>query len=170
MSVLTVLEYPDPILLEKTEPVTEFNAELQTMIDDMIETMYHDHGGGLAANQVGIQKRLFVMDASSDRSQLRVFINPEIIERDGEVNVEEGCLSFPGVSVKVKRARYIKVRAQDREGNPFECEFDDGCYAARCVQHESDHLDGVTFFDYLKPLKRQMMEKKLAKAKKARAM
>ena len=170
MSVLTILEYPHPVLSQKTEPVTEFNDELQTIIDDMIDTMYHDQGGGLAANQVGIQKRLFVMDASSDRSQLMVFINPEIIERDGEVNVEEGCLSFPGVSAKVKRARYIKVRAQDREGKTFECEFDDGCYEARCVQHESDHLEGVTFFDYLKPLKRQMMEKKLAKAKKARAM
>ena len=170
MSVLTILEYPHPVLSQNTAPVTEFNAELQTLIDDMIEPMYNNHGGGLAANQVGIQKRLFVMDASSDRSQLMVFINPEIIERGGEVNVEEGCLSFPGVSAKVKRACYIKVRAQDREGNAFEREFDDGCYEARCVQHESDHLDGVTFFDYLKPLKRQMMEKKLEKAKKARAM
>ena len=119
MSVLTILEYPHPVLSQKTEPVTELDAELQTFIDDMIETMYHDHGGGLAANQVGIQKRLFVMDASSDRSQLMVFINPEIIERDGEVNVEEGCLSFPGVSAKVKRARYIKLRDQDCQGKTF---------------------------------------------------
>jgi peptide deformylase len=164
MTILTVLEYPDPRLKIKAKPVSTVDAETQQQLKDMIETMYHDHGGGLAATQVAIEKRMFVMDASSAHNNPQCFINPEIIERDGEIIEEEGCLSFPGVVATVKRARHIKVRALDFDGKPFEAVYD-GDYSARCVQHEIDHLDGIVYFDRLSPLKRKMVEKKFKKYK-----
>ena len=164
MAILTVLEYPDPRLRNKAKPVQAVDAQTQQQLKDMIETMYHDHGGGLAAIQVAIDKRMFVMDASPEHNQPQCFVNPEIIERDGEIIEEEGCLSFPGVTAKVKRARRVKVRALDIQGKAFEVEYD-GTYEARCVQHEIDHLDGIVYFDRLSELKRAMMEKKYKKAK-----
>ncbi len=167
MAILEIVEYPDPRLKIVAKPVEQVDAALQQILDDMLETMYHDHGGGLAATQVAIDKRIFVMDASADRSAVRFFINPEIVEQSGEIEEVEGCLSFPGVSAKIKRSAYVKMRALDYDGKPFEVEYENN-YEARCVQHELDHLNGITFFDHLKPLKRQMLEKKLAKYQKAR--
>ncbi len=167
MAVLEVIEYPDPRLKIVAKPVAQVDAAVQKILDDMLETMYHDQGGGLAATQAGIDQRIFVMDASADRSVVMYFINPEIVESSGEIIEKEGCLSFPGVSAKVKRAAYVKVKALDYKGHPFEVTYENN-YETRCVQHELDHLNGVTFFDHLKPLKRQMLEKKLAKYQKAR--
>lgn len=167
MAILDIIEYPDPRLKIVAGPVAEVTDQTRQQLDDMVETMYHDQGGGLAATQVNIPLRMFVMDASHNKSGLMHFINPEIIEHDGEIEEVEGCLSFPGVSAVVKRWRYVKVRALNYAGEPFELTFD-GNYEARCVQHELDHLNGITFFDHLKPLKRQMMEKKLQKYLKAR--
>ncbi len=164
MSILTVLEYPDPRLKIKAKPVATVDKATQQQLKDMIETMYHDHGGGLAATQVAIEKRMFVMDASPEHNQPQCFVNPEIIEREGEIIEEEGCLSFPGVTATVKRSRRIKVKALNIEGKPFEVEYD-GDYSARCVQHEIDHLDGIVYFDHLSPLKRKMVEKKFKKYK-----
>ena len=161
MAILEILKHPDPRLKEKAVPVKEITQEIQVVIDDMIETMYADGGMGLAAIQVGVAQRIFVMDDSKDQTHPQVFINPEVIEKKGEIELQEGCLSFPGVFIKIKRPEFVKITAKDREGNDFEISGDD--YVARCFLHEIDHLDGVTFFDYLSPLKRQMAEKKLKK-------
>lgn len=167
MTILTVLEYPDPSLRIKTKPVAQVDAETQQQLRDMVETMYADHGGGLAANQVGINKRMFVMDSSENHDSPLYFVNPEIIETSGELLEEEGCLSFPGVSALVKRFNKVKVRALDLNGQLFEVEYE-GNYNARCVQHETDHLNGVVFIDHLSTLKRSILEKKLKKLQKAR--
>ncbi len=156
MAIRPVLEYPDARLRVKTAPVQVMDAQTQQELKDMIETMYHDHGGGLAANQVGLFKRMFVMDDSPEHNHPLCFVNPEIVEREGELVEEEGCLSFPGIVVKVKRSHRIKVRALDFNGQPFEVEYD-GNYACRCVQHELDHLNGVVFLDYVSPLKRSIL-------------
>ncbi|MDA0911375.1 MAG: peptide deformylase [Proteobacteria bacterium] len=163
MALLTVLKYPHPFLKQKADPVAidAINDALRQTIADMFETMYVEHGGGLAATQVGLNMRLFIMDGSENKDQKIVAINPEIIERKGEIDDEEGCLSFPGVSAKVKRAEWVKMRALNEFGEAYVMECDG--YHGRCIQHEIDHLDGITYFDHLSALKRKMIEKKYKK-------
>ena len=164
MSRLTILEFPDPRLRRVAKPVDEVTENERRLATDMLETMYEARGIGLAATQVNQGVRVVVMDLSEDKSEPRVFINPEIIERDGSQNCEEGCLSVPGIYAEVKRAERVKVRALDRDGNPFELEAD-GLLAV-CIQHEIDHLDGKLFVDYLSSLKRQRIKKKLEKQRR----
>jgi len=167
MALRTILEYPDPRLRTRAQPVTQFDAELGKLIDDMFETMYAAPGIGLAATQVDVHKRLVVIDVSKDRNEPLVFINPEIIAREGEEVSEEGCLSVPENFAEVKRAAKVRVRAQDRNGEVFERDYDD--VLAVCIQHEIDHLDGRLFVDYLSDLKRERIRKKLEKERKERA-
>src|SRR5215207_5999846 len=154
MALREILEYPDPRLREVGEPVTAVTPEIQALVDDMAETMYDAPGCGLAATQLGIKLRIFVVDCAEEDqpSDLRVFINPEIIEKDGVVVWTEGCLSFPGVREEIKRAESVKVRALGRDGKPFELEAD-GLLAV-AIQHETDHLDGVLMIDKLNALKK----------------
>ncbi len=161
MALLQILHFPDPRLRLKAEPVETVDDEIRRIVDDMFETMYAAPGIGLAATQVNIQKRIIVIDVSEDKDQPICLINPEILERDGEEEMEEGCLSVPGFYETVRRARHVKVRALDRDGQPFEIE-DDGLLAV-CIQHEIDHLDGKLFVDYLSSLKRERIRKKLEK-------
>jgi len=161
-----ILEYPDPRLREVAQPVTEVTPEIQTLVDDMAETMYDAPGVGLAAPQIGKNHRIFVIDCAEEDepSDLKVFINPEIFEKDGQVVWNEGCLSFPGVREEIKRAEHVKVRALDRSGKPFELEAH-GLLAV-AIQHETDHLNGVLMVDKLNALKRRMMGRRLAQARK----
>jgi peptide deformylase len=161
-----ILEYPDPRLREAAEPVSAVTPEIQSLVDDMAETMYAAPGCGLAATQLGIRYRIFVVDCAEEEqpSDLRVFINPEILEKDGQVVWNEGCLSFPGVREEIKRAERVKVRALDREGKPFEIEAD-GLLAV-AIQHETDHLNGVLMIDKLNALKKRMMGRNLAQARR----
>ncbi|MEN1729013.1 MAG: peptide deformylase [Pseudomonadota bacterium] len=161
MSRLTILEFPDPRLRRVAKPVDEVTESERQLAADMLETMYESRGIGLAATQVNQGVRVVVMDLSEDRSEPRVFINPEIVERQGSQKCEEGCLSVPGIYAEVKRAEQVKVRALDADGQEFELEAD-GLLAV-CIQHEIDHLDGKVFVDYLSPLKRRMVEKRLKK-------
>lgn len=161
MAILDILHFPDERLRKVCEPVSEVNDDIRQLLDDMLETMYAAPGIGLAAVQVNVHKRVLVADVSEDRSQPFCFINPEIVNLEGEEEMQEGCLSVPGVYETVKRAEKIKVRALDREGQPFETEAD-GLLAV-CIQHEIDHLNGKLFVDYLSPLKRQRIRKKLEK-------
>ena len=163
--VREILEYPDPRLREMAKPVSEVTDEVRSLVDDMAETMYAAPGCGLAAPQIGIDLRVFVVDCAGEDepSDLRVFINPEILEKDGQVTWNEGCLSFPGVTEEIKRAERVKVRALDRDGKPFELETD-GLLAV-AIQHETDHLNGVLMIDKLNALKKRMMGRKLAKAR-----
>jgi peptide deformylase len=161
MSKLEILEFPDPRLRTQAQPVTVFDDALQRQIDDMLETMYAAPGIGLAATQVNIHKRLFVIDVSEDNSQPLVFINPEFVEKRGIEEMEEGCLSFPGVYAKVQRANEVRIKALDRDGKPFE--IDTGELLAVCIQHEFDHIEGKLFVDYLSPLKRDRIRKQLEK-------
>jgi len=167
MAKLTILEYPDPRLRTKAAPVERVGAELGQVIDDMFETMYAAPGIGLAATQVDYHKRLVVMDVSEDKSKPLVFINPEIIERSGELEIEEGCLSVPGVfDSPTARSEKVRVRALGRDGKPFELEAEG--LLAICIQHELDHLDGKLFVDYLSELKRNRIRRKLEKDKRNR--
>lgn len=159
--MLNILNYPDDRLRIKAKPVTEFDARLHRQIDDMFETMYAAPGIGLAATQVDFHQRLIVIDVSEDRSQPLVLINPEITEKDGIQQIDEGCLSVPGVYEPVERAEHIRLKTQDRDGNPLEMEAE-GLLAV-CIQHEMDHLEGKLFVDYLSELKRQRIRKKLEK-------
>jgi peptide deformylase len=167
MALRTILEYPDPRLRTRAQTVTQFDAELGRLIDDLFETMYAAPGIGLAATQVDVHKRLLVIDISKDQDQPLVFINPEILAREGEASSEEGCLSVPGQFDDVKRAAKVRVRAQDRTGEIFEQDYDD--VLAVCIQHEMDHLNGKLFVDYLSDLKRERIRKKLEKERKERA-
>jgi peptide deformylase len=167
MALRTILEYPDPRLRTRAQPVTRFDAELNQLVDDMFETMYAAPGIGLAATQVDVHKRVMVIDVSKDGDQPLVFINPEILSREGEESSEEGCLSVPDNFADVKRAAKVRVRAYDRNGEVFERDYDD--VLAVCVQHEMDHLDGKLFVDYLSDLKRERIRKKLEKERKERA-
>ena len=167
MALRTILEFPDPRLRTRAEPVTRFDAALGALIDDMLETMYAAPGIGLAATQVDVHKRLIVIDISKEHNEPLVLINPEILAREGEAETEEGCLSVPGVFDEVKRAAKVRVRAQDRNGETFERDFDD--VLAVCVQHEMDHLEGRLFVDYLSDLKRERIRKRLDKDRKERA-
>ncbi len=165
MAIREILVYPDPRLREPGKPVETFDEEIRQLIEDMAETMYAAPGVGLAAPQIGVSKRVFVIDVAGedDPSELRVFVNPVIIATDGNQTYREGCLSFPGVSEDIKRADRVKVRAQDADGNSFELETDG--LLAIAIQHENDHLDGVLMIDKLTPLKRRMMSRKMARAK-----
>jgi peptide deformylase len=167
MAIRTILEFPDPRLRTRAQPVTVFDAELGQLIDDMFETMYAAPGIGLAATQVDAHKRLIVIDVSEAHNEPVVLINPEILSREGVAETEEGCLSVPGIFDDVKRAAKIRVRAQDRTGAVFERDCE-GVLAV-CVQHEMDHLEGKFFVDYLSDLKRQRIRKKLEKERKQRA-
>lgn len=143
MAIRTIVKHPDPILREKSKEVTKFNANLHKLLDDMAETMYHADGVGLAAPQVGILKRVIVMDCGDGLIEV---VNPEIVDFRGEqTDYPEGCLSIPGLHGVVRRHKWVKLRGQDRHGNPFELEAED--LLARCAQHEIDHLNGVLFID-----------------------
>jgi peptide deformylase len=167
MSKLTILEFPDPRLRTKAVPVTAFDAALQQLASDMLETMYAAPGVGLAATQVNVHQRLLVADVSEQHDQPLILINPEILAKEGVGAREEGCLSVPGVFEEVQRAARIKVRSLDLRGRPFELDADD--LLAVCIQHEMDHLEGKLFVDYLSEMKRQRIRKKLEKDRKLRA-
>ncbi len=164
MAVRPILHYPDKRLRVPGEEVTEFGEELAELVEDMAETMYAAPGVGLAAPQIGVSKRLFVIDVATgddEPSDLRVFINPEIVEKNGTVCYEEGCLSFPGVHEEVKRAERILVRAKDASGETFELEADG--LLAIAVQHENDHLDGKLMVDHLSLLRRRLVHRAMVK-------
>lgn len=161
MALLNILEYPDPRLRKVAVAVAAVTPEIQKLVRDMAETMYAAPGVGLAATQVDVHKRVIVMDISEARDELRVFINPEILAAEGEVECEEGCLSVPGYYDKVTRAAKVTVRAQDADGAHFELEAE-GLLAV-CVQHEIDHLSGKVFVDHLSPLKRARLAARLRK-------
>jgi peptide deformylase len=167
MGRLTILEYPDPRLRTRAQPVTQFDASLNRLIDDMFETMYAAPGIGLAATQVDVHLRLIILDVSEQHDQPQVFINPEIISREGDARAEEGCLSVPGVFEDIQRAATIRIRAQDRDGSVFERELTG--LASVCLQHEMDHLEGKLFVDYLSDLKRDRIRKKLERERRERA-
>ena len=162
--MLEILEFPDPRLRTVAKPVDSFDEELGELVDNMLATMYEASGIGLAATQVNSHIRLLVLDVSEGRNQPKTYINAEIIDHEGEQTCEEGCLSVPGVYANVKRADRIRIKAQDRSGVVFE-EDADGLHAV-CLQHEMDHLEGKLFVDYLSPLKRRMVRKKLEKSRK----
>jgi peptide deformylase len=164
MALLNILKFPDPRLRTRARPVSEFDDELRRLVADMFETMYEAPGIGLAATQVDVHKRLLVMDVSEDKSRPRVLINPEILEAEGEEEMDEGCLSVPGYYETVRRAEKVRVRAQDEGGEWFEIEAEG--LEAVCIQHEMDHLEGKLFVDYLSSLKRDRIRKKLEKQKK----
>ena len=161
MALLQILAYPDPRLRKVAAPVPAVTPEIQRLIRDMAETMYAAPGIGLAATQVDVHKRIIVIDTSEARDQLRVFVNPEIVATEGEAECEEGCLSVPGYYERVRRAAWVKVKAQDAQGRPFELEAD-GMLAV-CIQHEAEHLEGKIFVDHLSPLKRQRLAARLRK-------
>jgi peptide deformylase len=167
MAKLTILEFPDPRLRTRAQPVERVDAALSRLIDDMFETMYAAPGIGLAATQVDVHRRFMVIDVSEEKNAPLVFINPEIVDKQGVQTYQEGCLSVPGIYADVDRAERILVRALDRHGQPFELRAD-GLLAV-CIQHEMDHLDGKVFVDYLSPFKREQVRKRLAKAAKERA-
>ncbi len=161
VSLLEILYYPDAQLRRTAIKVGNVDGELISLVDNMLETMYAAPGIGLAATQVDVHKRLMVIDVSEENDSPLVFINPEILLAEGQGEMQEGCLSIPGVYETVKRPAEIKVTAIDREGNPFELETD-GLLAV-CIQHEIDHLNGKLFVDYLSPLKRNRIRKRQEK-------
>jgi len=161
MALLQILRYPDPRLHRKAAPVTHVDASIRQLAADMAETMYAAPGIGLAAPQVEQLVRLIVIDISEDKSRLQTFINPELLEKSGECEGEEGCLSVPGIYDTVKRASYVRVRALGLDGQPFELEADD--LLAVCIQHEMDHLEGKVFVEYLSRLKQTRIKSKLLK-------
>ena len=168
MAVLDILEFPDPRLRTLAKPVTEVTDSTRALIDDMLETMYDAPGIGLAATQVNVHERLLVIDITEDRSEPLVFINPEVEVLDPELGeYDEGCLSVPGFYEAVRRPQRVKVTAVDRNGESFTRELDG--LLAICLQHEIDHLDGKLFVDYLSPLKRTRIRKKLEKDQRRRA-
>jgi peptide deformylase len=161
--ILDIVKYGDPVLTRRAEEVTEFGEKLHKLVDDMFETMYGARGVGLAAPQVGLLKRLFVMDCGNGRNKEKrvVLINPVIELEEGEQIGDEGCLSFPGFSFQVVRPQRVVVRSQDINGSTFTLDVID--LEARCVSHETDHLDGDLFIDYLSPLKRDLVKRKIKK-------
>lgn len=166
MAIRTIRVYPDPVLRTKTARVKKIDGSLDGLIQDMVETMHAAPGVGLAANQVGVSLQLAVIDLSSredaeDRHPLLVFINPEIISQEGAAVEEEGCLSIPDFSEKVKRAAKVRVRAQDRTGKTFEIEAEG--LLAKAFQHEIDHLNGLLFVDHLSPLKKSVFKRRYRK-------
>jgi peptide deformylase len=163
MAILAILKYPDPRLRQVAQPIVEVTDEIRSLIEDMAETMYDAAGCGLAATQVGEDKRLFIVDTAreDEPSDLKVFINPEILELTGQQKWEEGCLSFPGATEEIRRAEKIRVRALDQHGKAFELEAD-GLLAV-AIQHENDHLNGVLMIDKLSALKRRLVSRKVSR-------
>ncbi len=161
MSILNILRYPDARLHKVAAPVTVFDAPLKKLALDLAETMYAAPGVGLAASQVDVHKQVIVVDVSERRDSLITLVNPEIIERSGESDIEEGCLSVPGIYDTVPRAERVKVRAWDANGNSFTLEAQ-GLLAV-CIQHEMDHLKGKVFVEYLSQLKQTRVRARLAK-------
>ncbi|ADR19846.1 peptide deformylase [Calditerrivibrio nitroreducens] len=155
--LLEILKYPDPRLRVKCKPVDKFDEELKKIVNDMAETMYNAPGVGLAAPQVGIDKRLFIIDISKEKNDLKVFINPTILKKEGEICDEEGCLSVPGEYANVTRAEVVEAVAQDINGNEFIIKADG--LMARAIQHELDHLNGTLFLDRLPAFKRESVKK-----------
>lgn len=162
MAKLEILHFPDTRLRTRARPVETVDAEVRRLVDDMFETMYAAPGIGLAATQVNVHRRVLVVDVSEEKNQPLTFINPEILDRQGTEEMEEGCLSVPGYYDTVRRAERVKMRALDRDGQVYELET--GGLLAVCIQHELDHLDGKLFVDYLSEMKRQRIRKKLEKA------
>ncbi len=165
MAKLTILEFPDPRLRTKAQPVTEFGPDLARLVADMFETMYEAPGIGLAATQVNVHRQLLVLDVSEEKNQPHVFCNPRILAKDGIQTYQEGCLSVPGIFADVERANQVTVEAEDAAGKTFTLQAD-GLLAV-CIQHEMDHLTGRLFVDYLSPLKREMVRKKLEKQRRS---
>jgi peptide deformylase len=161
MALLPILHFPDPRLHTRAKPIMAVDAGIRKLAADMAETMYAAPGIGLAATQVDVHQRLLVLDISEDKSQLQVFINPEILLRSGECEGEEGCLSVPGIYETVTRSERVQVRALDLEGKSFQVDAD-GLLAV-CLQHEIDHLDGKVFVEYLSRLKLSRLKARLAK-------
>ena len=161
MAILSILQYPDPRLKKVASPVERVDDDIRALVRDMAETMYAAPGVGLAATQVDVHKQIIVIDISPTRNQLNVFINPQIVESEGISDLEEGCLSVPGIYDKVPRANRIRVRALDLQGQPFELEAD-GMQAV-CIQHEMDHLKGKVFVEYLSRLKRDRILARMRK-------
>lgn len=162
MALLPILQYPDPSLHTVAKPVSEVDARVRQLVDDMLETMYDAKGVGLAATQVNVHERIVVIDTSEERNDPRVLINPEIIQASPEMIVwEEGCLSVPTIYDKVERHAQVRVRAQNRDGQTYEFDADD--LLGVCVQHELDHLLGKVFVEYLSPLKRNRIKTKMVK-------
>jgi peptide deformylase len=161
MALLPILHYPDPRLHTRAAPVKLVDERIRQLVADMAETMYAAPGIGLAATQVDQHIRLIVIDVSEDKSQLQVFINPELLEKSGECEGEEGCLSVPGIYDTVKRAEHVRVRALGIDGQPFELDADE--LLAVCIQHEMDHLEGKVFVEYLSRLKQTRIRTKLIK-------
>ncbi len=164
MSIRTVLEFPDRRLRTKAKEVTVFDQAIKKLVADMIETMYEAKGVGLAATQINEHQRVIVIDVSEEKNEPLCLINPEIIEKEGVEESEEGCLSVPGFFENITRAEHVKIKAQDKEGKPFEMEA--GELLSVCIQHEMDHLEGKLFVDYLSPLKRRRIKAKLDKIHK----
>lgn len=168
MALLNILRYPDPRLHKVAQPVAQVDDRIRRLVDDMLETMYAAQGIGLAATQVDVHERVIVIDVSDERDDPRVLINPELIDKSEEKIVwEEGCLSVPAIYDKVERHARVRVRALDRDGQPYE--FDAEGLLAVCVQHEMDHLMGKVFVEYLSPLKRNRIKTKLQKRAKETA-
>jgi peptide deformylase len=167
MALMKIVTWPNPILDTPADPVTKFDDGLKRIVNDMFETMYDAPGVGLAAVQVGIPQRLFVMDCSGgkDPSQQIVLINPEVLHVEGDQDGEEGCLSFPGIFFPVERSLRAVVRAHDVDGNLFE--IDGTELTARCMLHETDHCDGIVFIDKMSALKREIVKRKIRKLQKA---
>ena len=165
MALREIAVYPEEVLKTRAEPVDEVDDEIRRLIDDMAETMYAAPGVGLAANQVRVLKRVIVVDIDHPEGtpNLIALVNPEIVERSGEICWEEGCLSFPGINVDVTRSAKLVVRALDRDGNPIELEAEE--LLAVAIQHEIDHLDGVTLADKVSFLKRRWIMRELSKKK-----
>jgi peptide deformylase len=161
MALLPILHYPDPRLKTVARPVTVFDAELKQFVADMAETMYAAPGVGLAATQVDVHRQVIVIDISENHDDLKVLINPRILEADGRQVCEEGCLSVPGIYEEVERAQHIRVEAVDVDGKPYTFEAED--LLAVCVQHEMDHLKGKVFVDYLSRLKQSRIRHKIEK-------
>ena len=167
MAILEILVYPDPRLRTVAKPVKAVDESVQKLVDDMIETMYHSNGIGLAATQVNVHKQVIVMDISDSRDQCMVLINPKIVAQDGQQIYDEGCLSIPDYYAPVERAETIKITALDRQGEIIEIDAD-GLLAV-CIQHEMDHLLGKVFVDYLSRLKQDRVRKKLLKRQRLEA-
>jgi peptide deformylase len=167
MALLPILEFPDPRLRTRAAPVQQFDAALKQLIADMLQTMYAAPGIGLAATQVNVHRALLVMDVSSENNEPQIYINPQIVTRDGVEVSEEGCLSVPNIFEEVERSARVRVRAQDADGRPLERDLEG--LAAVCLQHEMDHLAGKLFVDYLSGLKRERIRRKLEKERRERA-
>jgi peptide deformylase len=161
MALRPILRYPDPRLYRQAAAVTSFDAELRDLVRDMTDTMYAAPGVGLAATQVDVHRQVIVIDASEERNNMILLVNPEILESQGRKLCEEGCLSVPGVYEMVERAEHIKVGAQDINGKPFCLEADN--LLAVCIQHEMDHLQGKVFVEYLSRLKQTRIKAKMQK-------